>query len=472
MKILRAQPSSLSRCSLRRIIGRVVPVVAATLAVRAAAVIGHRAAANTERPSVSSVADRFVERSSHRASFYIATPRILASKAKPNPPRPTGTPLGPNPSRTLDISTHFSEGGGLLPMWTYNIRAARDGHTYQGSIVGHDPFGKPGTDRIPTFIVPLVIRTHRRATSIDPTTGNLTLIDGDVTVDPTAPDSNCLTAPNNVPATVIQQSPVFMPARFVFGGTDVGTTQYLDAHQRASFWNVLGSRVNDYHVLLDPVRILDPVVLDVPPSEGTAIADQIFAPFGYTICTPVQAINYFWFQTYLSETVLPALSRQGVNAASLPVFLQYNSYSSVDVTTLAGGAAVGFHYFAGIPFGAQTYAVVDFDKSGLFIGPPDGFSTEVLTHEIGEWGNDPYGGNATPSWGNVGQVVGGCQSNLEVGDPLSGTILPNVTMPNGFSYRIQELAFFSWFYGPPSAAVNGWYSNNGTFTTDAGRACP
>jgi hypothetical protein len=78
--------------------------------------------------------------------------------------------------------------------------------------------------------------------------------------------------------------------------------------------------------------------------------------------------------------------------------------------------------------------------------------------------DDPLGTNATPLWGNIGQVVG-CQGNLENGDPLSGTIFPPVLMPNGFTYDLQELAFFSWFFRQnPSIGVNGFYSDNGTFT--------
>jgi hypothetical protein len=75
--------------------------------------------------------------------------------------------------------------------------------------------------------------------------------------------------------------------------------------------------------------------------------------------------------------------------------------------------------------------------------------------------NDPLTTNPTPAWGHVGQVSG-CQSNLEVGDPLSGTTFP--VMLNGFTYHPQELAFFSWFYRQkPSIAVNNWYSDQGTF---------
>jgi hypothetical protein len=93
-----------------------------------------------------------------------------------------------------------------------------------------------------------------------------------------------------------------------------------------------------------------------------------------------------------------------------------------------------------------------------------------MAHEVGEWQDDPFGNNPTPLWGHTGQVSG-CQGNLEVGDPLTGTNVAPVTMPNGFTYHLQELAFFSWFYGAPSIGVNGWFSNNGTFTTDAGPVC-
>ncbi|HEX6898019.1 MAG TPA: hypothetical protein VF146_22225, partial [Bryobacteraceae bacterium] len=93
----------------------------------------------------------------------------------------------------------------------------------------------------------------------------------------------------------------------------------------------------------------------------------------------------------------------------------------------------------------------------------------TLSHEINEWMQDPGGNNATPAWGGIGQVSG-CQSNYEVGDPLSGKLLPAVTS-NGFSYHLQELAYFSWFFGGPSVAVNGGYSNGGTFT-GAAKTCP
>jgi hypothetical protein len=85
--------------------------------------------------------------------------------------------------------------------------------------------------------------------------------------------------------------------------------------------------------------------------------------------------------------------------------------------------------------------------------------------------NDPSGVNSVnPAWGNIGQV-GGCQGNFEVGDPLSGTLAPAVSL-NGFTYDFQELAFFSWFYrDSPSQGAGGKFSSNGTFSGSA-QPCP
>jgi hypothetical protein len=86
--------------------------------------------------------------------------------------------------------------------------------------------------------------------------------------------------------------------------------------------------------------------------------------------------------------------------------------------------------------------------------------------------NDPFGDNPTPAWGGVGQVPpGSCQNNLEVGDPLSGTNFSPIGGRNGFTYHLQELAFFSWFYSSNSTGIHDWFSDNDTFTTDAGPVC-
>jgi len=386
----------------------------------------------------------------------------------------------------LSISTQsFPPGsifvGNTLPLWTFNIKGSRDGDHHLGVMVGRDPFRNPGTARVPTFIVPLVFQTHTVAASFDPTTFKFTTAPGDTTVDPTAVDNTCLRAPNNVPVRVFRESPIFHapPKPFTFNGTTVGDTQYVDAFQRANFWNVLGRDSDDYHVLLSPVITLQPVVIDVPASAGIALAnpDLFKSAFGFSICAPMLLVDLNWFDSFLNGTVIHQLEEQGVNPGAFVIYMSYNTaWPEGDVTNLSNCCAGGYHSSTGVPLQTQTYGVVDFDTAGLFApgknhGTSPGLNTEIASHEVAEWMDDPYGNNETAPWGQTGQVTG-CQANLEDGDPLTGNDVQAVTMPNGFSYNLQELAFFSWFYGGPSIGTGGVFSNNGTFKTDAGPNCP
>jgi hypothetical protein len=98
---------------------------------------------------------------------------------------------------------------------------------------------------------------------------------------------------------------------------------------------------------------------------------------------------------------------------------------------------------------------------------PSSRDVSVLSQVIAEWYDNPLANNPTPAWGHLGQVDG-CQADLEVGDPLTGSPLFEVEMANGFTYHLQETAFFSWFYNQvPSLGINGWYSSNGSFTKPA-----
>ncbi len=48
---------------------------------------------------------------------------------------------------------------------------------------------------------------------------------------------------------------------------------------------------------------------------------------------------------------------------------------------------------------------------------------------------------------------------------LVGTNYPGLTIPNGYTHDLQELPFFSWFYGALGQCW-GTFSDNGTFKTD------
>jgi len=324
-------------------------------------------------------------------------------------------------------------------------------------MVGQDPSGS-GSGFAPvtvtTPIVPVIITVNSVATG-ENANGILSTTSGSMTFDPTVADTACLGKHNNVPLAVFEQSPIFQSANFSFGHTAVGNTQYLDAFQRGNFWQFVGG--TDYHTLVS-ATVLDPITITIAANDGLAIPPSLFGS-----CGALGIVNI----NTLDSILVSKLASLGVDTSQFPVFLLYNLVMSVgQPTNLNKCCVLGFHGATGTPI--QTYSPIDFDTSGLF--GPTVHDTSVAAHEVGEWMDDPFGNNPTPAWGHTGQVAG-CQNNLEVGDPLSGTDIPPVRGANGFTYHLQELAFFSWFYGAPSIAVNDWFSDNNTFTTDAGPVC-
>ena len=82
------------------------------------------------------------------------------------------------------------------------------------------------------------------------------------------------------------------------------------------------------------------------------------------------------------------------------------------------------------------------------------FSQDVsaLSHEVGEWLDDPYTNNNSPC------------GIYEVGDPLEGEAHYG-TYPyslGGFTYHLQDLVTPEYFGAPTSTSVHGWSTFQGT----------
>lgn len=363
-------------------------------------------------------------------------------KPLPVPPGTAATGAGPNAA----IATRVT-----VPIWTRSITSPLDGYTYSPTLVGTSPYVRNAkTTTIPTQLIPLRV-------AISDTNGTHAYDAG--LSDTCAPGSA---------ATIAAQSPLFKSATFSFNGVAVGTTQYTDAFRRANFWDAVSTISPKYHTLLT-LKNLPAVAVAVPSAGGGgnySIGGGCAPQPGTTSTLGLMDIN--WLDSYLQTTVLPALTALGyVSPTSFPIFLLYNVALSDGAYDGSNCCILGYHSAMDVTSGIQTYAVATYDSTGAFGADTD---VSILSHEVAEWLDDPFGGNPTPAWGHVGQV-GACQNNLENADPLTGTLLPGVTMANGRSYHLQELAFFSWFYRQvPSTAVNGSYSNNGTFTAAQG-AC-
>lgn len=348
----------------------------------------------------------------------------------------------------------------LLPVWNFQALSTRDGNIYAGSMVGANPSlrGPEVNVSVAGQVVPIILKLHTIGTKFDSNTGVITTVPGDTTLDPTVPDNVCLSAPNNIPVKLLLQSPILSDAKFNFGGTDVGTTQATDAFQRANFWQLIDK--TNYHVRLAP-SVLAPLVIDVPANQGLALSGKIFGA-----CSPLGIVDI----NLVDAAVIQAtLTRSGITPKTFPMFMFYNSgFSFGNPFNIFNCCAGGYH---GVnptsPVTFQTYAPFDFQTNGIFLNGDD---SVILSHEAGEWMDDPYDVNPTPAWGHTGQVTG-CQNNLEVGDPLTGINASPIFGKNGYTYHLQELAFYSWFYGAPSVGIHGWFSDNATFLRDAGPPC-
>jgi hypothetical protein len=360
------------------------------------------------------------------------------------------------------------------PVYSFFEPSSRSNSVNYGFMVGTSPFSKDDVhgSSVHTFVVPLVFKVHQVATDFGTdANGNVILTgitDKSATFDVTKPAPACLGSKNNVPFKLAVESPVFQNHHWVWGGTDLGDTQYIDAFQRANFWRALGEDAEDYHVRLKPVDVLPPVVLDFPTGSGIGLP-QSSSFFQYSSCAPTVLVDFNYFDELLNYIVIPKLAAVGVNASTFPMFIGGNVIWGEVINALPVyiPQASGYHSWGDID-PSQNYGVTAFGDEPVFNWP----DAMPLSHEVGEWMNDPTGSNSVQLYtvafpGSTPY----CQGNYEVGDILAGTFMPLVVGKNGYAYTLQELAFFSYFYGGPSLAVHGWYSNNDTLKTDAGPVC-
>jgi len=304
-----------------------------------------------------------------------------------------------------------------VPIWTGTF--VFNGTTFTYHMVGTDPAAGSATSNIPLVIIPLKFHFS---------------------------DGTNLSASQTVCGDVkntkyrFKNSPLIKKAAFTPGGTNVGTTQYVDAFQRANFWNFVSTTAPNYHVLLSPVSTKPLQTINVG-ANGSTVAGP---------CARIGKVDINFFD----NVAMNLLTTLAIPANTLPLFLSYNTFE-----TIGGGCCVlGYHSTNNA--GTQAYAVGAYSDPGIFnaAGIRD---IHALSHEIGEWMDDPLipAVNIVPAWGHVGQV-GGCQNNLEVGDPVTGsafTVTTGGLFP--FTYHPEDLVFLPWFARiTPSTSVNGWFT--------------
>jgi hypothetical protein len=308
-----------------------------------------------------------------------------------------------------------------VPLWSSSFKVGTT--IFKFTMVGTNPALGSVTTSVPVVIIPVRFKFAN---------GNVL-----------SPASNAC-GDTQTPLMRIMNSPIFKNMTFKPGGTNVGTTQYIDAFQRANFWHTVSVSAANYHVRLGPVTVKAVQTITVPAASGTTMAGP---------CAKIGEVDINFFDTKAQGLI----NTLAIPATSLPLFVDYNTF-------LTPCCVLGYH---SANSANHTYAFAAYSDPNIFNMPIQ--DIHALSHELGEWLDDPFGNNLTPAWGNVGQV-GGCVNNLEVGDPVTGKAF-TATL-NGFTYHPEDLVFLSWFaHQKPSTAVNGQYTFLKTFTTFAAK-CP
>lgn len=299
-----------------------------------------------------------------------------------------------------------------LPSW--NGSFTYKGRNYSYNMVGSAPSSNTSTT-ITTYIIPVkIVITSRSGTK--------------TTFDP----AHVLSNGNSVTTNTVD-SPIFdSSTTYTQGGVDVGTTQYIDAFQRANFWGTVKTDTNS-HLLLSQT-VLAEQTLSPTSTYGTT-----GTPFGFT----AGEVDINWFDSQLPTLI----SNLGIQPNTFPIFLTYDVY-----LTQGGSCCIGgYHSSEGSISNPQSYAEATYvDHAGAFAQ-----DVSALSHEVGEWADDPltvnYNGNNTPC------------GILEVGDPLEGNANYggyHYTL-HGFTYNLQDLVTLPYFGAPTSTTVNGWFTFQG-----------
>jgi hypothetical protein len=278
--------------------------------------------------------------------------------------------------------------------------------------------------------------------------------------------------------TPVLESPIFSPVEFA---TSIFPTQFTDAMMRASMWRGAGDGDFDrgdhvselWHTVLFPL-------LQKPRTIQLKISDVGPVPNDDGTCCKAMFVSVFAFVNALypagpddtASLIGSAIHDGDMTQKQLTTFLFPNTFlfdpRNDDCCIL------GFHDDLAVPGDARNgnrekryvFNYSSWVSPGLFRNSQD---VSVLSHELAETFNDPFGDNRVPWW----SVLGQCQDFLETGDVIEGLadsskVLYPVSGFNGFAYHLQNEALMQWFSGAsPSRAWHGAYSFPDTTTLTA-----
>jgi hypothetical protein len=290
-----------------------------------------------------------------------------------------------------------------MPSWVYKFKYL--GTAYKNTFIGTKPSLGAVSTKIGVDIIPVK------------------MVCGSQVNDPTVLGSGGGSAVSQTLA-----SPLFQKSITFTEGVATVKSQYEDAFQKVSLWNK-GASATGYHVLFKTPVVEPTVTYNIPSGQcGT---------FSYNGVTIVEA-----FQSLFDGVLQSAIAADGIPANVLPEAVTVNSFLADNGGNCCIGGYHGFN-------GTQSYS--DYN----YLTTAGGFTQDVsaLSHELGEWMDDPYVNNTN--------IPAACNANgnplYEVGDPLenNANFGDYAYTVGGFTWHLQDLVTPEYFGAPSSTSANG-----------------
>jgi len=379
------------------------------------------------------------------AGLTLALPLLASTASAGTTPAPIAVPDSAIHAKSITVGgAKVLPTTRTVPHWFGTAHNPDNGVTYGFNMVGADPSAEQSTT-IMTDIVPVNV-----------VVGGQTFSGSDV-VQPVL-DSPVFTT-NSYSSTPFATNSLdgLTNNGFIKGGAlSSGNTnnQLEDATMRSQF-NKQGT---SYHVLLSPV-VHDPITIVVPSGKGTLIQTARGVVAG--------DVNIIWWATQIQNLD----NSLGYNDPThLPIYLT-NNVMLYDGTDPNNCCTFGFHgasEVVGLGTGSdhgngnqpvQTFAWTSYVTPGFF-NPATAWALQDihgLSHEIAEWGDDPFINNTVEPWLTPTAPQYGCTNLMETGDPVvaigfaKGTNTfeqgptPNGTQPADGYYHPEDEVFMPWF---------------------------
>jgi len=265
-----------------------------------------------------------------------------------------------------------------IPHWFGTFIDPTNSQTYGYNMVGVDP-ATNGAATVPVDIIPLNISFAAQ--------GGFALNGADVAA--------------TTVASPIFQSNDYSNTAVSTGGPGAlsagNVGQYEDAIMRSQF-NKVGS---SYHLLFGTPTVWPTQTFDVPQNQGSAFVNSRGVALGL--------VSISWFSAQLNNL----MNSLHLDPTHLPIFLTNNVMLYIGKP--GNCCVIGYHgaaHSTGAGIGKvhsnsgstelQTFAYAAYTTPGTFGNPTTtGYflkDIHALSHEIAEWGDDPFVNNAVDPW--------------------------------------------------------------------------